>query len=166
MAAVHTTGRTVTDAADRRKLDLARIHVLKAQLGLQDDEYRDLLQAIARVRSAAELDWTARRRVLLHLGKLEKAAGRARPMTSAARQQRLVRLLWHRLAEAGALRLAPGHGAAERDRALDAWIKRQTGVAALPWLDPQQLRGVIEHLKQWLARYETTAPAADRKAPA
>lgn len=53
-------------APDRRR-ELARIHCLKAELGLGDDEYRDVLFALERVRSASDLDWAGRRRVIEHL---------------------------------------------------------------------------------------------------
>lgn len=58
-----------------RNADLAAIHIAKADLMKAghlagDDAYRDLLWAIARVRSAADLDHTGRKTVLEHLGRL------------------------------------------------------------------------------------------------
>jgi len=50
-----------------RNADLARIHIAKKQLGLDDDTYRAMLFAIGRVRSAGDLDFAGRRRVLEHL---------------------------------------------------------------------------------------------------
>jgi len=153
----------VTDVADRRSRDLARIHVLKKELALDDDAYRDLLQAVARVRSSADLDWSGRRTLIAHLERLKKAAGvRSDADSSAARQQRLVRALWKRLGELGALTA----GAGRDDQALAAFVKRQTGVAALAWLNSAQLRTLIENLKQWVARVEAATPAAVTKEPA
>lgn len=62
----------MSQPAASRLADLARIHCLKKDLGLSDDEYRDVLFALERVRSAADLDWAGRRRVIDHL------AGRVR----------------------------------------------------------------------------------------
>lgn len=43
-------------AADRRRAELAKIHILKKQLGLDDDTYRAVLWGVARVDSARDLD--------------------------------------------------------------------------------------------------------------
>jgi len=53
--------------ADQRRRDLATIHMAKAQLGMADDAYRDILWAVARVRSAKDLDQAGRSRMLDHL---------------------------------------------------------------------------------------------------
>lgn len=58
-----------------RKNDLAAIHIRKGELGLGDDEYRDLLFSIARVRSAGDLDFAGRRQVLDHFAKIAQARG-------------------------------------------------------------------------------------------
>lgn len=67
---------------DQRKRDLARIHVAKKKLGLDDDTYRDMLWTIGRVRSAAHLDSAGRRQVIVHL----KSRG-FKPSTSKARRK-------------------------------------------------------------------------------
>lgn len=53
--------------AQPRNNALAQIHIAKAQLGLDDDTYRAMLWAQARVKSAAELDYAGREHVLAHL---------------------------------------------------------------------------------------------------
>ena len=58
---------TAMTPVPRRSRDLARIHILKAELGLDDDTYRDTLFTLARVRSAADLDAGGRAAVLDHL---------------------------------------------------------------------------------------------------
>jgi phage gp16-like protein len=57
----------VTTSQTLRNRELAQIHIAKQQLGMEDDAYRDVLWSIARVRSAKDLDWTGRKRVLDHL---------------------------------------------------------------------------------------------------
>lgn len=54
---------------DRRRRDMASIHIAKKQLGMDDGTYRDMLWAVARVRSAADLDFTGLQRVRDHLAK-------------------------------------------------------------------------------------------------
>lgn len=49
-----------------RSKDLAKIHMAKKDLGLDDDAYRDALWTVARVRSAKDLDEAGRRKVIAH----------------------------------------------------------------------------------------------------
>ncbi|AKH39406.1 MULTISPECIES: gp16 family protein [Nitrosomonas] len=51
----------------KRKRELAQIHIAKIQLGLDDDTYRDILWNIAQVRSSRDLNQASRKRVLEHL---------------------------------------------------------------------------------------------------
>jgi phage gp16-like protein len=50
-----------------RRSELAKIHIAKEQLGLDDETYRQMLWTIARVQSAGKLDAAGRRAVLEHL---------------------------------------------------------------------------------------------------
>jgi len=52
--------------ADQRRRDLATIHMAKAQIGMADDAYRDILWSVARVRSSADLDQAGRSKLLDH----------------------------------------------------------------------------------------------------
>lgn len=54
-------------SANRNKL-LARLHCIKKERNLSDDEYRDILQARTGKRSAADLDDAALARVVAALG--------------------------------------------------------------------------------------------------
>ena len=49
-----------------RNRELAQIHIARDQLGMAEDSYRDILFTVARVRSAADLDWAGRKAVLDH----------------------------------------------------------------------------------------------------
>lgn len=49
-----------------RNRDLAKIHIARKDLRLDDDTYRDILWTCARVRSSADLDDAGRRAVLEH----------------------------------------------------------------------------------------------------
>jgi phage gp16-like protein len=66
--------------AQARNASLAQIHIAKKQLTaagvLDDDSYRDMLFAQARVKSAAELDHAGRAKVLAHMRRLGARLGR------------------------------------------------------------------------------------------
>lgn len=53
-----------------RNAELAEIHIAKKDANMADDSYRDMLWTLGRVRSAADLDYAGRHRVLDHLRKL------------------------------------------------------------------------------------------------
>lgn len=57
----------MSKAYNTRNSELAKIHIAKQQLGLDDDTYRQMLWTIARVSSAKDLDHAGRRRVIEHL---------------------------------------------------------------------------------------------------
>lgn len=130
----------VVEHAGARNRDLAAIHVAAKNLGWSRDEYRDILRAVCRVDSSAQLDFTGRKQWLAHLRACEKTL---RPAWSG--QQRLVWSLWQRLADA---RLVEHRELS----ALTVWLKRQTGVDRLEWLKGQQLAFAVESLKRWLER--------------
>ena len=52
---------------DARRAELAKIHIGAKQVCDDEEAYRDMLQAVAGVRSAADLDQPGRRRVIRHL---------------------------------------------------------------------------------------------------
>lgn len=52
---------------DYKSKELAKIHIAKKELGMDDDTYRDMLMQIAKVSSAADLSATGRAKVLEHL---------------------------------------------------------------------------------------------------
>jgi len=72
-------------APDLRKRELAAIHIARQQLGMDEATYRDMLWAVARVRSAADLDWAGRRRVLDHLAGCGARIGGKAPGARPAR---------------------------------------------------------------------------------
>ncbi|MCE2646588.1 MAG: regulatory protein GemA [Burkholderiaceae bacterium] len=61
MASVERNGAAL------RRAELAQIHIAAKQLGIDRDTYEAMLHAVARVRSAGDLDWSGRKRVLEHL---------------------------------------------------------------------------------------------------
>lgn len=64
---------SLTHADDHKRRELAMIHIAAKQLSMDPSdkdpasEYRQMLYAVARVRSAADLDYAGRKRVIDHL---------------------------------------------------------------------------------------------------
>ena len=142
----------VTDNEGARRADLAAIHMAKAALAWDDSTYRDIMFTVCRVRSAADMDFTGRKRFLEHLRKCQaqmgiKPRGDFRPQPWSP-PLRALWSRWQQLADAGLVH--------ERSRdALQAWVKRQTGVDRLEWLTTHQLDALLASAKLWLARQGT-----------
>lgn len=69
--------------ADYRRAELAKIHLAKKALGLDDDTYRDVLWAVCRVKSSADLDSQGRVKLIKHFESLGFRATRKKaPKTS------------------------------------------------------------------------------------
>ena len=125
---------------------LAAIHVAKKQLALEDDSYRDLLQRVAGVRSARDLDEAGARRVMTEFERLgftnqtkRRAGHDSRPLARKARA------LWISLHNLDEIDNAD-------DRALAAFARRLTGKETLRFCDAKELNQVVEALKAWGAR--------------
>lgn len=130
--------------------DLAKIHIAKKQLAMDDDAYRAMLKSVAGVESAKSLSLSGVSKVLAHLkrcGFKPIAKKQSRPLADDA-QSRKIRALWLELHQSGAVRNPA-------ESALAQFVKRQTGVAALQWLTVEQASAVIEDLKQWQKRLDS-----------
>lgn len=137
---------------DRRRTDLAKIHVAKKELRLNDDEYRDLLWSVCRVRSAKDLDFMGRQKLLIQLQSLgwrpapaAGKSGRSHWKPPAGSQGSKILALWLELKRKGKLHTPT-------DEALFDFIKDMTGVDRPDWLTADQANDVIEGLKAWLMR--------------
>lgn len=127
-------------APERRRLAL--VHVAKRQLGLTDEQYRDLLQGAAGVRSAGDLrhhyQWDAVFRAFDRAGwKRGQLNGQWSALYAA----------WMELHRAGAVR----RGSL---RALQAWLRQRYGAQDIYRRD--QLSSAIEALKAWRKRVAAT----------
>jgi phage gp16-like protein len=125
--------------AERRAGLLARVHILKKQIGMSDDDYQNLLRKSFDVDSAGDLDLQR----LPDLVKSLEAWGNINGTIS--KQDELILKLWQQLFEKGKTTNN------SRD-ALNGWVKRQTGVERLEWLSTKQKAKVIDALKAWLKR--------------
>ncbi len=134
---------------DYRRRCLAKIHIAKKELGLTDEEYRDLITSTIPGRaSAADLEEAELRQVLDRLQalgwrpRLPRSGDRPLPATVWK-----ARSLWLRLYELGEVRNP-------RWTALARFAKRMTGITDLRQLNGRQAAIVIEALKGWLERTE------------
>ncbi|MEI7150835.1 gp16 family protein [Pectobacterium carotovorum] len=126
------------------------IHIAKRDLQLDDDTYRQLLITVTSKSSTRDMAVPQLDTVLNAMKKrgfkikAAKKASSTRPLDDSP-QSRKIRSLWLEMADAGII----------RDRsevALARWVKRETGVDSLQWLNSEQASVIIEKLKQWQRR--------------
>ncbi|TBV12774.1 gp16 family protein [Stutzerimonas kirkiae] len=122
-------------------MSLAKIHIAKAQLGLDDETYRALLARVAGVHSAKELTPRQVGAVLAEFQRLgfepkpaTKRAGRNKP-NAATERKALVGKIEAQLAEAGRVWAY-----------VDAMALRMFQVERVEWCDTDQLRRLIAAL--------------------
>jgi len=144
------------------------IHVAKRDLALDDETYRAMLIAVTGKDSSTGLSVPQLERVLAHMKKSgftvrhkaradrpsdsRHAAGTLSRSIVQDAQSSKIRALWLSLHEMGAVRDAS-------EAALGAYVKRITGIDALAWLDADRASHVIETLKKWQARVQSTHKA-------
>lgn len=124
-------------AADLRKRELAAIHVAKTQLELDDDTYRAMLETLTGKRSAADLDWQGRKKVLDHLkskGFSHQSKRRADP---AKYKAHLVSKI-----KAQLMSFTPPRG----DFYADGMARHMFGVERYTWCDTDQLHKIVAAL--------------------
>jgi phage gp16-like protein len=125
---------------------LAKIHIAKKELRLEEAEYRALLQRVARVASARDLSEKAAVAVIAEFKRLGwQPRESTRPKADRGDTRKLY-ALW------GALHAGP----IDRE-ALRAWVLRRFGVSAPEFLKPAQTREAIEQLKAWQKRLRNPA---------
>lgn len=126
---------------------LAAIHVAKKQLGLDEDDYRALLERLTGKRSARELSSIEAAAVLDEFRRLGVS-----PVTRSSAHRATgpfagkLQALWIAAWNLGVVR-------SRDDRAMLAFIERQTGLQHTQFLrDAGDARKAIEALKAWLTR--------------
>lgn len=145
-----------------RTAALAKIHIARKELAMEDEDYRALLQRVAGVASSRDLDAGGLDRVLAELRRLGfkpkpgaqagKAGQPPRKLADDA-QSRMMRGLWIELHDLGYVRdpseAALAHFAKRMTRST---TPHQAGVDALQWLSGEQAEKLIEELKKWRDR--------------
>jgi len=136
-------------ATDLRKRELAQIHVAKAQLGLDDDTYRAMLWTVARVKSAADLDWAGRKKVLDHL-KDKRFKSKSRPAPAASKAGLVSKIRAQLIALAN-----------KPDAYADGMARHMFKVERFEWCDPAQLGKIIAALGYQQKRAEAAKKGAE-----
>lgn len=129
---------------------IAKIHIAKKALGLDDDTYRLLLEETVKKKSAkqcSELQLVKVLNVLKEKGfKPAKSREYRKPLKGRLDLTK-VYALWAELQELGVI--------TERGlTSLDKYCKRMTGVDCVQWLDEMSAQKLIECLKQWVKRVQ------------
>lgn len=136
------------DALKAREIQL--IHVARQKVGMDEATYRALLHDRFGLASSTAMDWKQRKQLLDHFKTLgfkavpSKKRPQSRPLAGDP-QSTKIRELWLTLHTNGKVRNPD-------ESALAAFVKRQTKVDALQWLNSAQASKVIEELKKWLVR--------------
>ena len=139
--------RPLKDPHDVRRRELAAIHAARWALGLDEDTYRDLLEAWTGKRSAALLTDEERQFVIECFRRLgfSRRTDEVQVEPDDPEQTKLIKNLWLRLYR---LRQVRNPSLA----ALNAFVRRMTGISHVRWLPPHEANIVIEALKSWLQR--------------
>lgn len=138
---------TFDRSAQHRRAMLAKIHIAKKQLALDEDDYRQILLDEARVDSAGEANEAGLKAVLR---RLEGLGFKSRPSRGGVRQAqspmaRKARALWISLWHLGAVRN-------RSEQALEAFAKRQLGCDRMVWANQREANKLIEALKAMAER--------------
>lgn len=122
---------------------LAKIHIAKKDLGLDDDTYRDLLEQRYSRRSSARLSDA---QLIDLIGHFKNQGFKPKGSPKRAGQIAKVRALWLAGYNLGLIR-------DPSDAALGAFVARTAAVAAVNWLrDARAANKAVEGLKAWLVR--------------
>lgn len=128
----------------------------KAGARLDDTSYRAILQRCAGVDSSTQIKSLAQvKAVLDEFARTGITTPPSRPQLTA--MQKKMWSLWQQLADAGLINNRQMSG-------LVGFVKRQTGVDQLEWLNWPQEYQVVESLKRWLGRIETPSTEAQSDA--
>lgn len=153
-------------APDNRHADLAKIHIAKKDLSLDDETYRHVIREVGGAASGSSADLTSlgRARVLQHFrskGWNARRRAAASPRRTAddgavlanSGQIGKIRSFWIQMADAGTVK-------DRTEQALRRWIRSTTrryhpqkaGYSALEFLPARAAQHVIEQLKGWAKR--------------
>jgi hypothetical protein len=129
----------------QRKL-VAKVHIAKKELGLDDDVYQDVLQKVtglASTRDMSDRQLEATLAEFKRLGWVPKTAKGKRP--SAKPQIRFIWSLWAEMCRLGIPKDPTRAG-------LRAFVLRNTHVSDPEWLNPTQASAILTGLKAWKLR--------------
>jgi phage gp16-like protein len=124
---------------------IAKLHIAKKQLGLDEEIYRDALELATGARSAKAMTDAQLVAALEHF-KTKGFDDKSKTVAPATPYLRKLQALWVSAWNLGLVR-------DRRDSAMEAFVQRQTGLASARWLvDHAAAKKAIEALKDWMAR--------------
>jgi phage gp16-like protein len=137
-----------------RRALLAKVHIAKKELRLDDSVYQAMILAESDGQASSAADLTIPQLESLverFIFRGWKPKTRLSPATTKTKGRKTpvdkLRALWINAAKLGGVRDRTEAG-------LRAWLKRQCGVERPEWLDQTQLNSAIEGLKKIIARKE------------
>jgi phage gp16-like protein len=122
---------------------LAKMHIARKDLALEEDSYRALLSRVTGCASAADCTDAQLETALAEFRRLGWTPKAKRRPLSTKPHVRKVFALW------GAMKPFLRNGTT---KALCAFVERQTGVSDPEWLSPEEATKVVEALKAWARR--------------
>lgn len=142
-------------AAKINRKQLALVHIARAKLGLDEDDYRNMLRHFG-VETSKDLTVPQFRQLISQFQRLgfqstnfdpsragtgRKATGSPKAHMTDAQRKKII-AIWHQVSKAPAT---------EHWKALDTFVYKRTGIARLNWLkvaDAQKIIVVLEAMKQ------------------
>lgn len=134
----------------KRSKIIQLIHIAKSQMGMDTETYRQMLLSITGVISTSDMTPSQLNKVLAAMkakGFVVKPSSKARTTRQLADypQAKKLRALWLEMYAQGIVRDSS-------EEALRRWVKRETGVDGLQWLEADKASTAIEKLKKWQER--------------
>jgi hypothetical protein len=144
---------------------LAKVHIAKKELGLDDETYRDVLVRVTGKTSSKGLSDRQLDAVLVEFRRLGwvpkkatagaphggKAAGRYRPASDKPHIRKIF-AIWEDMCALGIPRIANRTGLAVFVQRMTKTAARPEGLSDPEWLSPNEANVVVEGLKAWRAR--------------
>lgn len=149
------------NAQNNRKGLIAKIHIAKGKMALDDGSYRMLLMRVTDKDSCSKLSFDQLKKVLDEFKVLgfkddyRKKRSGTRKMADDE-QSKLIRALWISLYHLGKVR-------DPSEEALTSFVKRMAKVKALQWLSAVEADKVISALRDWMKRAGYTRPDKSHK---
>lgn len=131
----------------RRRGLLARVHILRNELSLPEDEYRAMLNKLTGKGSSAMLNMAELDRWVKHLQSIKnRYAPHKKHVMELTAHEAKVWSLWQELADIGEVKNRSMTG-------LMGYIKNHIErVDHIRWLNEHQINALIEQLKNWVYR--------------
>lgn len=139
-------------AEQLRAMDIKIIKMGQAQLGWDDEMYRQVLAThFGGKTSAKALDWRERQKLIQYMKRHGFEVKSRRSTERVDTTMSKLRALWFALADVGAVNRPADMAAA--DQAIEAWAKRMVPeLDALRFASGYKMQRLIEAMKRWAVR--------------